>query len=387
MASSKSSEEKAKKVSGKAAKKSVKPTTTTKPARVSKRSGETTKTVKTVNVAETEIKITNPQVPQKENIDPMEKVLEIKAHNEEIKAAKANRKASKKAAKADNHVVSSPAETAEEKGTKAVSCADRHNAVKEGAEKAAAKKFAEMKAEVEGDETEGCSCPFRNGLFSAWGRAYKNIFNYKGRTSRYEFWSFMLINYVLMFLLFSGVAFYLFNGFFAEGNVSLVSSVVILVLVLIIEMLVFLSLNVRRLHDAGKTAWKGFFRPFIYTLVLGVVLSIGGELLFGEDKGNELLESENTAYIAGALAYYLFYLVIAVANLYYTIKIFLCTGFYEEDERVSGVYGDVRYNDETHKMLALRYASLYVVLLILLSVIFMVLTPYMMFILAALGGY
>lgn len=259
-------------------------------------------TAKTTAVKKTsKTKTVDKQVPVKENVNPLEKVMEIKAHNEEKKSSKNTPK----------------------------------NA-----------------------EAKSCCCCCKDGLFAVWARAYKNIFNFKGRASRYEFWGFSLLN--LFFLLFViGGLFFLFANTGDSMPISSTGAIIFLVLMLV-EFFVYLALAVRRLHDGGYTAWKGFFKPLFWSIVLCVLFSIGSACIV-DQMGDRLLNAEGFTQ-AWLTCFVLAFAVVLLVCMYFGAKIFIVTSFYEEDKE-NNEYGEARYVTACYKAKALKYTALYYIII------------------------
>ena len=192
------------------------------------------------------------------------------------------------------------------------------------------------------------------GAFRAWLNVYKNIFNFRGRTSRYEFWSFQLINSFVM------VAFWIacyidlaFANSCYHNAVTIESSWYcpphcfrVMIRYSILANLVFyfitnFSLSVRRLHDAGIPAWKGYCRPLIYCFALFFVFILVGRYSRISD-------------VLGVLFGYLY--------LYYVVKVFTTAGWAQED---CNAFEDEepRYIDIEHKKRAMKYATIWFTIL------------------------
>ena len=106
-----------------------------------------------------------------------------KAKNEEKKVASLSKKENKIKAKAYAKAVK---EEIKEKGNKIkVSGVNRRCEIKENVMKAEVKKFIAQREDNYKQESASVS------VWSSFVNGYKNIFNFKGRTSRYEFWSFV----------------------------------------------------------------------------------------------------------------------------------------------------------------------------------------------------
>ena len=254
----------------------------------------------------------NVNVLSKKDYNPIEEVLEKKAKNEEKKIANLTKKESKVKAKAYAKAVK---EEIKEKGNKAnVTGFNRRSEIKENVMKAEAKKFIELKENNYKEESASIS------VWSSFINGYKNIFNFKGRSSRYEFWSFMAINFLFCLILGGSVV----------GLSSLMGELatgIVVILLGIVETIVYLSLIVRRIHDTNHSAWKGFFRPAICSIVvyfcalLYLSFVIGDKNIFKLD--NLLLPTVlSIVALSGIFTY-----------MYYALKIFIVAGFIEEDTK------------------------------------------------------
>ena len=239
-------------------------------------------------------------VEAKVSVAPVEKVLEIKAKNEDKKAAK----------------VVKTTKVAEEK-----KCC--------------------------------CGGTCKCGIGSSWARAYKNMFNFKGRTSRYEFWGFILLNFIFAIIM-TG-AFVAMISFSAVNSVLTYVGLGGMAAFIIVEFFTYLSLFARRLHDSGFSAWKGTFRPAILYFLLFVLVAIGAPLVL-EKLGDDL--SAITAQQNLSIIGYLFaLLVVAIFMVYYLLKIVMVASFFDEDD--DNIYGEAHFNDRCCKVKAFKYAILY----------------------------
>lgn len=275
-------------------------------------------------------------------------VLEIKAKNETKKAVKA------KSAAMQNNTAS---ETTE-KGAKAVSAKSKRDAVKESVQKAEAKKFIALKEETAAESccpVACCLCGLKNA-FAAWLDAYKKIFTYKSRTSRCDFWAFMLINFILMLFVIVPYEYASYNALFSGTPIAPVK-VYAYWAFSIVELFVYLALYVRRLHDTGANGWKGFFGPLTYSALGLIALALIGNYALPEDQivGEK---DDITASVFG-----LGVLVLLFINLYYLIKTFIAVGFMEE-ERAENAYGAPKFADDCCKGKILRYATWYTLLML-----------------------
>lgn len=313
---------------------------------------------KKTTVKETSVKVSekskelNKQVPVKENVDPMKKVLEIKAQNEKKKVAKTAAKAKAKPAK-KVAIVAAPVV---EKGAKAQINRAKTQAVKNSAQKSSFKKITETKVENKSVAKKSSNAP-KGGAWAAWARAYKNIFNFKGRTSRYELWSFMLINF-FMFILACAIL-----GWFLQTTVPSMATLVGLGIFLVVEAFVYLTLSVRRLHDGGYSAWKGFFRPLIIAGILTAGIYAGSTYVIPSEQ---VLMESSKMFLAGIFAYCVLFFVALLVYVYHTVKIFIVSFFYEGDKETNA-YGKAYFNDAYYKAKGLRYTALFYMVITIIS--------------------
>lgn len=334
-------------VSKKAAGSTEKVSKKTTAKKVSLKSDLNQKPVKSAGAKASTEKVLNTQVPVKADVNPVKDVLEIKAHNAEKKAQKAATKALKEAKV-----------SASEKGAKVIASPKKVAEVKENAQKATLKNFEQVKSERNAEKSVASS---KSGLWAAFINGYKKIFNFSGRTSRYEFWAFMLSNLIVaslaLPLLLWGAALLVKSG---------TAILAVLVLALVVEVVVFLSLTVRRLHDAGVSAWKGYFRPVIasfLTLLLMIFGAMGLVSVVGEDALKE------TLWQCISVFYGLVFIAMMIVFMYYTSKIGIVSSYYE-GESTDNLYGSAEFNDDYHKAKGLQYT---VLCLTIVSLFYMVL--------------
>lgn len=109
-------------------------------------------------------------------------------------------------------------------------------------------------------------------MFNHYINAFKDGLNFEGRSSRSEYWSFVLISFLISFAL---------NIF--EGNQNLISGVYGL-----IALVPSVAIAIRRMHDIGKSGWNILWGilpivGWIVFLVLAVRVGDSGKNAYGED--------------------------------------------------------------------------------------------------------
>lgn len=113
-------------------------------------------------------------------------------------------------------------------------------------------------------------------FFDGW----KKTFNYKGRTTRREFWLFIITNVVIV-LLVAGISYYglvyLIADHTSRGGMMMVWAWYIYfplrALAPIILLLPVISLGIRRMHDIGRSGWWFGVAMLINLVVLPLILT------------------------------------------------------------------------------------------------------------------
>ncbi len=296
------------------------------------------------------------------NKDVAASVLDIKAKNEAKKAAKQSK--SKAAGTAQKDAV------VEEKGGKAVSTRSKRDAVKENAQKAEAKKFMALKESEPEKECLKCCCfSGLKNMFAAWFDAYKKILDYKTRSSRYDFWAYMLINLFISLLIAIPYQSAKYEAIFNGGEVSVVFQSLYWT-VSVVMLLASLALFVRRLHDMGESGWKGFFRPMTFSALGLIALTVVGNALFPDNVTTEDVESLSASLLGIGI------LVLLLINFYYLCKTTIAVAFME-GEQAENAYGLPLFADDCTKAKILRYASLYTVIFLIYMAAMLVVIYYL----------
>lgn len=84
-------------------------------------------------------------------------------------------------------------------------------------------------------------------------KAFKNYFNFTGRSRRKEFWLFILFHYLFIFLI-TFLVFFLTRDLYESDETNYVY-VVIICTYLLLTLIPSIAITVRRLHDSGKSGW------------------------------------------------------------------------------------------------------------------------------------
>lgn len=104
----------------------------------------------------------------------------------------------------------------------------------------------------------------------AWKSFWGNYFNFSGRSTRSEYWFFMLDNIIVAFILgiLMGIGIAINGG--NGGMITILFSIPYYIYLLAI-IIPSLALCVRRLHDIGKSGWW-----YLICMLLNFACGIGG---------------------------------------------------------------------------------------------------------------
>ncbi len=259
-------------------------------------------------------KVVKSEVVSNHNYNPVDEVLSIKAKNDEKKDVVKSKKLEKTKSKVKVIDKANTNIGAEKKG-RVVLATLKRDEVKENAKKAEEKKFKSLKEERYNDECKSTTA------VRAFIDGYKNIFKYNARTSRYEYWAFLLLNSIFGYM-------FSLATLLCTDIISPMAVICITILFNIIQILVYLSLVVRRLHDVGEKAWKSFYAPLTYSAVAMLALTY---------SVSYLAKSVSTMNVGLVILVFLL-LVALFINIYYLIKIFVVASFVEEEKK-ENIYG------------------------------------------------
>ena len=139
-------------------------------------------------------------------------------------------------------------------------------------------------------ENNNVSAP---NIIEAFFKAYKNYFNFKDRTSRYDFWGF-LVTYFLASLILGIIAAFL-------TPISILGTIFSFATII-----PFIAIIVRRLHDRNKSALTWFALPFLAAIVLAIASS--AIFAYSNNKNGLILTS----------------FIMVIAGLYYFTLLIMC---------------------------------------------------------------
>ena len=193
------------------------------------------------------------------------------------------------------------------------------------------KKGIKMTETVEKTENE-------KNLLTAFVAGFKNIFNFKTRASKYDYWAFVFAN--ILFSLILLVAGMLLSPLFPI--MALYGGIIIYYAYSIVETIAVLALSVRRLHDtnhSGQLLWLPVI--FGFCMILGIVLDTKLQAVV---FGTALMAASGIAFLG---------VIVWIFILY------LRKGQAEENRFGKPVEENQKYD---------KFANLYIILYVLISI-------------------
>ncbi len=187
---------------------------------------------------------------------------------------------------------------------------------------------------------------------------WKKIFCYKGRSSRVELWSFMLVNTVVSVVLQLHLSYtvlspnYLVLANNAGIGVEEIARNIMFAnyafyLSIILPLFPIIAMLVRRMHDLNRLAWKGYLEQVVMGIIVLSLLIVGIDELAG------------TKFEYTILAMAVCFVTILYSVLYYGLKFLIVTLFYKGEDK-KNEFGEPKFKSEYDDELALKLSVFYV---------------------------
>ena len=121
-----------------------------------------------------------------------------------------------------------------------------------------------------------------DNLFKIWFEGWKKTFVLRGRSSRFELWTFMLFNSLLMIAIQLKCSYILSPRFLRDANNMgfsidkienyIIFAEILFYIVLVVPLFPLGSMLIRRMHDLNRLAWHNHLEPvFMGVVVLSMI--------------------------------------------------------------------------------------------------------------------
>jgi uncharacterized membrane protein YhaH (DUF805 family) len=193
-------------------------------------------------------------------------------------------------------------------------------------------------------------------LIKIWVDGWKKTFTLQGRSSRFELWTFILLNSILAFIAQLRCSYIMSTRFLVDAHArgysineienSIIIAEIIFYTATLIPLIPTATMLIRRMHDLGELAWKKYLEPiFMAFATIGILgyaqLSINSEAL---------------AYLSMIISVCI--ITLLYSGMFYSTKFLVKTLFYIGDNK-KNEYGKAMYKDEMHEEHALNFICLY----------------------------
>ncbi len=205
-------------------------------------------------------------------------------------------------------------------------------------------------------------------LIKTWFDGWKQTFNLKGRSSRFELWAFLLLNSILMVIIQLKCSYTMSDRFLRAANQAgysltqienrIIIAEIVFYLTIFVPLFPIVSLVIRRMHDLGKLAWANYFEPVFMSVVAMSLLFL------------TLLELQKTDYEYIAILLSVCFITTLYGAGFYALKTLITAMFYR-GETTANAYGAARYNDDEHETHALNLSCLYFLFILTIGILYL----------------
>lgn len=205
-------------------------------------------------------------------------------------------------------------------------------------------------------------------LIKTWFDGWRQTFNLKGRSSRFELWAFLLLNSILMVIVQLKCSYTMSDRFLRAANLAgysltqienrIIIAETVFYLTVFLPLFPIVSLIIRRMHDLGKLAWANYFEPVFMSVVAMSLLFL------------TLLELQKTDYEYIAMLLSVCFITTFYGAGFYALKTLITAMFYRGDANANQ-FGDARYNDDEHETHALNLSCLYFLFILTIGALYL----------------
>ena len=206
-------------------------------------------------------------------------------------------------------------------------------------------------------------------LIKIWVDGWKKTFTLQGRSSRFELWTFILLNSILAIIAQLRCSYIMSNRFLVDAHArgysineienSIIVAEVVFTIATLLPLIPTFSMLIRRMHDLGELAWKKYLEP-----ICMAAATIG---VLGYTQIN--LSDESYAYLSMILS--IFIITLLYSFLFYSTKFMIKALLYRGDTK-KNEYGKAMYKDEMHEEQALNFICLYVLFALTIGSLYLV---------------
>lgn len=206
-----------------------------------------------------------------------------------------------------------------------------------------------------------------DNLIKIWFKGWQNSFNLHGRSSRFELWVFMVVNIVLSMIVQLNCSYVLSPNFLRSATTKgytleqidtyITAASIGFWLVILLPFIPFGALIIRRMHDLGRLAWRGYFEPIFMGCVVLVMINLAVETITDSHLAYVIVFLETC------------FVTILYSIGFYSLKILSLTFFYKGDCE-ENAFGQPAYKEEIYEDAALNLSCLYFLILLTIGTLY-----------------
>ena len=204
-------------------------------------------------------------------------------------------------------------------------------------------------------------------FFKVFFEGWKNAFNLKGRSSRFELWCFLLVNSVLSVIIQLRTSYILSPSFLRYANmkgmdISEIEEAIAWASLgfwacLLLPLVPLFAMLIRRMHDIGKLAWHNYLEPMFMGVVVLSMLLVAIDEISGTNFGYTVL------------AMSVCFVTIFYSVLYYGVKFMILTLF-KDGDKGDNEYGKARYKEPCYEDFTLKLSVFYVLFIFTIGMLY-----------------
>lgn len=205
-------------------------------------------------------------------------------------------------------------------------------------------------------------------LIKVWFDGWKKAFILQGRSSRFELWTFILVNSVLAVIAQLRASYIMSERFLTEAYAqgysieqienNIIVAEIVFALATFLPLIPTFSMLIRRMHDLGELAWKKYLEPvFMASATIGIL-------------GYTLLNMDNSSYAYLSMIVSIFVITLFYSVLFYGTKFMIKTLFYTGDSK-KNEYGEALYKDAKYEDQSLNFICLYVLFALTIGTLYL----------------
>ena len=206
-------------------------------------------------------------------------------------------------------------------------------------------------------------------LVKIWFDGWKKTFSIQGRSSRFELWTFILLNSILAIIAQLRCSYIMSNRFITDAHAygyslnqienSIIIAEIVFTIATVIPLIPTFSMLIRRMHDLGELAWKKYLEPiFMAFATIGIL-----------GYAQLSINSEDLAYLSMIISVCI--ITLLYSGMFYSTKFLVKTLFYIGDNK-KNEYGKAMYKDEMHEEQALNFICLYALFALTIVMLYLV---------------